>query len=112
MNIINISEYKNLKNDFFNVHDKIVLCHGVFDVIHIGHVLHFKSAKKLGTKLIISITPDKFVNKGPDRPYFSLEERAKMIASFKFVDLVIKNDSPTAENVLKIVKTTSPHKYR
>ena len=108
MNIIDIIDFKSLRNEFIEVNDKIVLCHGVFDVIHIGHVLHFRSAKKLGTKLIISITPDKFVNKGPDRPYFSLEERAKMIASFKFVDLVIKNNSATAENVLKIVK---PHIY-
>ncbi len=104
MNIINIREFKNFKNKIINKKDIVVLCHGVFDVIHIGHILHFQSAKRLGTKLIVSITPDEFVNKGPDRPYFSLEDRAKMISSFKFVDLVIKNDSATAENVLKTVK--------
>ena len=27
---------------------KVVLCHGVFDVLHIGHINHFKSAKKKG----------------------------------------------------------------
>ena len=24
----------------------IGLCHGVFDVLHFGHILHFKAAKK------------------------------------------------------------------
>ena len=26
---------------------KIVLCHGVFDLLHIGHIKHFKEAKKM-----------------------------------------------------------------
>ena len=43
---------------------KIVHCHGVFDLLHIGHLKHFKSAKKFGDILIVSITPDKFVHKG------------------------------------------------
>ena len=29
--------------------NKIVLCHGVFDLIHIGHIKHFKEAKKMET---------------------------------------------------------------
>ena len=44
---------------------KIVLCHGVFDLLHVGHINYFKSAKKLGDILVVSITDDKFVNKGP-----------------------------------------------
>ena len=35
---------------------KIVLCHGVFDLVHIGHVKHFRVAKSLGDILIVSIT--------------------------------------------------------
>ena len=37
---------------------KIVHCHGVFDLLHIGHIKHFSEAKKLGDILIVSITPD------------------------------------------------------
>ena len=40
---------------------KIVLCHGVFDLVHYGHILHFKTAKELGDILIVSITKDKFI---------------------------------------------------
>jgi cytidyltransferase-like protein len=48
----------------------IVQCHGVFDLLHPGHVRHLKSAKKLGDVLVVSITADEFVNKGPGRPAF------------------------------------------
>ena len=49
----------NLKNKKI----KIVLCHGVFDVLHSGHLKYFNQAKKFGNKLIVSVTADKFVNK-------------------------------------------------
>ena len=39
------------------------MCHGVFDVMHYGHILHFEEAKKMGDKLIISVTTNKFVKK-------------------------------------------------
>ena len=56
---------------------KIVLCHGVFDLLHIGHIKHFKEAKTLGDIVIVSITSDKFVNKGPNRPIFNQNLRAE-----------------------------------
>ena len=59
-----ISYFKKLKK-------KIVLCHGVFDLLHIGHLDYFKEAKKYGDILLVTITEDKFVNKGIGRPYFN-----------------------------------------
>ena len=59
---------------------KIVLCHGVFDVIHAGHISHFKSAKNFGDVLIISVTSDRFVNKGFNRPMFDLNNRKKILS--------------------------------
>ena len=50
---------------------KIVLCHGVFDLLHIGHIKHFKEAKEFGDILVVSLTPDKYINKGPGRPAFN-----------------------------------------
>ena len=55
---------------------KIVLCHGVFDLLHVGHIKHFESAKKVGDFLIVSLTSDQFVNKGPGRPIFNTDVRA------------------------------------
>ena len=49
----------------------IVLCHGVFDVVHSGHLEHLRQAKEQGKYLLVSITADKFVKKGPGRPIFN-----------------------------------------
>ena len=47
---------------------KVVLCHGVFDLLHLGHIRHLQEAKGLGDVLVVTLTEDKFVNKGPNRP--------------------------------------------
>ncbi len=44
---------------------RIVQCHGVFDLMHPGHVRHFESARAQGDVLVVTVTPDRFVNKGP-----------------------------------------------
>lgn len=75
---------------------KVVLCHGVFDVLHIGHINHFNSAKKLGDVVVVSVTPDKYVNKGPNRPIFSLKLRMQSLAALKNIDYVTANISDTA----------------
>ena len=49
----------------------IGLSHGVFDLVHPGHIQHFLAAKKQVDILVVSITADKFVNKGPGRPIFN-----------------------------------------
>ena len=83
---------------------KIVLCHGVFDILHYGHIAHFNMAKKFGEILVVSITEDAFVNKGPDRPIFPSLIRAKTILSLEIVDFVIISKSPNAISVLKKIK--------
>ena len=47
---------------------KTVHCHGVFDLLHIGHLRHLNGARRLGDILVVTITPDHLVNKGPGRP--------------------------------------------
>jgi len=46
---------------------RIVLCHGVFDLLHIGHLRHFEQARALGDLLVVTVTPDCYLNKGPYR---------------------------------------------
>lgn len=83
---------------------KTVLCHGVFDVLHAGHLSYFLEAKSHGEMLIVSITPDRYVNKGPGRPYFHESIRAQMLAALEIVDFVVINDSPTAVSVIDLLK--------
>ena len=59
----------------------VVLCHGVFDVLHVGHLRHLETARRHGTKLVVTITADRFVNKGPGRPIFNSDLRCEMLSS-------------------------------
>jgi len=81
----------------------IVHCHGVFDLLHIGHIRHFKEAKSFGDYLIVTISPDEFVNKGPNRPAFTTELRLETLASLDFVDFVASNNWPTAVETIKML---------
>ena len=83
---------------------KIVLCHGVFDLLHIGHIKHFNEAKSLGDILIVSITSDKFVNKGPNRPVFNQNLRAEALASLEQINYVIINDNESSISIIRDVK--------
>jgi len=83
---------------------KVIHCHGVFDLIHPGHIRHFHAAKALGDTLVVTITPDKYVNKGPGRPVFSEALRAESIAALESVDYVAINLWPTAVETIKRLK--------
>jgi rfaE bifunctional protein kinase chain/domain/rfaE bifunctional protein nucleotidyltransferase chain/domain len=83
---------------------KIVHCHGVFDLLHVGHIKHFKEAKTFGDVLVVSITPDEFVNKGPGRPAFSTLLRLEALSELESIDYVVANKWPTAEEIIKIIK--------
>mgnify|MGYP001294378645 FL=1 len=87
---------------------KISLCHGVFDLLHPGHIYHFEQAKKKSDILVVSITSDKKVLKGPGRPYFNQKNRAHSLASIEQIDFVIISDDKSAVNVIKKIK---PHFY-
>ena len=82
----------------------IVMCHGVFDVLHYGHITHFEEAKKNGDILIVSVTDNQFVNKGPNRPLFDSTIRAKSILALQTVDFVIVSKAYDCVEILKKIK--------
>ncbi len=102
--IINIHSVGNLGKTLRNKNKKIVLCHGVFDLLHIGHLKHFTSAKKYGDKLIVSITPDIYVSKGPGRPIFNQNLRAEFLSNISMIDFVVINDKATSTDLIKELK--------
>jgi len=83
---------------------KVALCHGCFDLLHVGHIKHFEAAKALGDVLVVTVTPDRFVNKGPGRPAFPEKLRMEAIAALECVDFVALNEWPTAIETLQILK--------
>lgn len=85
---------------------RVVHCHGVFDLLHIGHIKHLEAARKLGDLLVVTITPDRFVNKGPHRPAFPERLRAEALASLSCVDFVGINEWPTAVETIGKLRPT------
>ncbi len=75
---------------------KVIMCHGVFDVVHPGHVRHLLYAKSKADILITSITADRHITKGVNRPHVPQDLRAVNLAAFEAVDYVVidKNEKP------------------
>jgi len=82
---------------------KVVLCHGCFDLMHLGHIKHFHAAKEMGDILILTVTPDKFVNKGPGRPVFDENDRMESVAALECVDFVALNKWYSPVNTIKLL---------
>lgn len=82
---------------------KVVHCHGVFDLLHIGHIRHFQKARELGDVLVVTLTPDEWVNKGPTRPAFPQNLRLEAVASLKDVNHVALNRWPTAVETISLL---------
>ncbi len=102
--LINFNELE-LKFNNYKIKKKIIVhCHGVFDLLHIGHIKHFKDAKKLGDILIVTITSDDYVNKGINRPYFNQHYRAEAISALEFVDHVSIINDKSAERAIEKIK--------
>lgn len=83
---------------------KIVLCHGCFDLMHIGHIKYFQAAREMGDVLVVTISPDIYIDKGPGRPVFNQDLRADAIAALECVDYVAINKWPTAEETLRMLR--------
>ena len=83
---------------------RIVLCHGCFDLLHLGHIRYLRQAALLGDVLVVTVTPDRYVDKGPHRPAFSEDLRAEAVAALEHVDYVAINPWPTAENTLRALR--------
>ena len=84
--------------------ETIVLAHGTFDLLHVGHVRHLREAKRQGSVLFVTITADAFVNKGPGRPVFSEHMRTEMLGALEFVDFVGIVHDATAIPAIDAVK--------
>lgn len=87
---------------------RVVMAHGCFDLLHIGHIRHLQAARALGDVLAVTVTPARFVNKGPGRPRFSDAERLDALAALECVDYVAVNEWPTAAPAIRLLQ---PHVF-
>ncbi len=82
----------------------IALCHGVFDLVHPGHIIHLEQAKAMADVLVVSITASNYVRKGPGRPYFDDEMRMKFLSALECVDYVMLSEGYTVDDIVKSVE--------
>lgn len=94
--IVKLTEIEERLRELKKAGKRIVHCHGCFDLIHHGHIKHFEAAKKFGDVLVVTVTEDKYVNKGPDRPFFNQYIRAENLSALEVVDFVAVNFASTA----------------
>ena len=73
----------------------VIMCHGMFDIVHPGHLRHLAYAKDRADILIASLTADEHGTKGALRPYVPQELRAANLAALELVDYVIIDPHPT-----------------
>ena len=83
---------------------KVVHCHGTFDLVHPGHIYHLEEAREQGEVLVVTVTGETHVNKGPGRPYFNDEHRVKALTVLESVDYVIVIPFPAAVEAIRCVR--------
>lgn len=105
LKILSLKDVKKIANKLRGK-KKIFLAHGVFDIIHVGHIKYFKEIKKKNEDsiLIVTITADKYVNKGPGRPMFNQFYRSEMLSNLSLVDYVVIINDFTAVPAIRNIK--------
>ncbi len=83
---------------------RAIMCHGVFDVVHPGHLRHLVYAKTKADLLIASVTADRHITKGVHRPHVPQDLRALNLAAFEMIDYVVIDPNPTPIENIKIIQ--------
>ena len=103
--IVSQKEFKtDIRPQLKDAGKTIALCHGVFDLVHPGHIIHLEQAKEMADILVVSITAAKYVRKGPGRPYFDDEMRMKFMAALECVDYVMLSEGYTVDDIVESVE--------
>lgn len=105
-NILSISEAVETARKLQKDNKKIVVCGGCFDILHRGHITFLEAARKIGDILFVLLENDAMVkrSKGSDRPVHTQKDRAKIVASLRWVDyVVLLPDNFTDQNYDQLV---------
>jgi rfaE bifunctional protein nucleotidyltransferase chain/domain len=102
-----MNKFYSIENTILSLkkNKKIIgLCHGVFDLLHYGHLKHFEVAKKKCDFLFVSITSSKFIQKGPNRPINDDNQRIFFLKNLKFIDYVFVAEGESGVDSINLIK--------
>ena len=102
--VISLARMAELATELQRAGKRVVLTHGCFDLLHIGHIRYLEAARRFGDELFVTISPDRYVDKGPNRPAFPERLRAEALAALGAVRAVAVNEWPTV--------TVPPSRYQ
>ncbi len=83
---------------------KVVMAHGTFDTLHPGHVAHLEDARAMGDYLVVGITADQYVEKGPGRPAVPAVDRKRAVEALRCVDIAVIDKHATPEVLILLLK--------
>ena len=84
--------------------NKVIMCHGTFDLVHPGHIRHLLYAKSKADILVASLTADAHINKANYRPFVPQDLRAINLAALEMVDYVIIDRNPTPLDNIALIQ--------
>lgn len=102
--LVSVEDLVRLRDSMRDAGERLVQCHGVFDLLHPGHVSHLQQARELGDRVVVSVTADRYVNRGPGRPVFPESVRMSTLAALAAVDFVVLSEFPTAANLIEVIR--------
>lgn len=85
---------------------RVVLCHGVFDLLHIGHVRHLHEAKTFGEYLVVSVVADRYIHKNKHLTVYDEGSRIELLNSIRYVDRVMLCEAPGPEAIIEQLRPT------
>ena len=105
--IISYTALTKLREQTKKENRSIVLTTGCYDILHLGHVIHFNYCKSNADILVVSVGNNETTRhlKGENRPINDEKFRARMIAALECVDYVVRFDE---EKPLNLIKTIRP----
>lgn len=100
--IVDLSKAKEIRAEWKSNNETVVFTNGCFDIVHLGHVDYLEQARNEGSKMILGLNTDASVKrlKGEERPINNEYARARLLAAFEFIDMIILFGEETPINLI------------
>ena len=111
--IISYTALTKLREQTKKENRSIVLTTGCYDILHLGHVIHFNYCKSNADILVVSVGNNETTRhlKGENRPINDEKFRARMIAALECVDYVIISKEFGIMDHTRLVEKLQPDVY-